>query len=249
MQDEKGTTQNEMFGWHHWLDRHEFEQAQRSIVLKQKKHVLYSCLIIILTLIVHHGDSISVLFSTENGKYISFSSWVQIIRTSCQCSNFVFCFILFCFCFLLSCGRSFVKSYDKTAISQQHLRLCMLHVWTVYPREKLRKKLQSNCIRLTVWNVKSWSPQIRLRELLTSSVWSMYRTRHEGFSKNHPNFTSCFWWVLSQATGARLCTMATEAEPRTKVLKLTGSLCNLAKSSWSSLTSFLTHSRQECPLY
>ena len=33
-----------MFGWHHQLDRHEFEQAQRSVVLKQKKHVLYSCL-------------------------------------------------------------------------------------------------------------------------------------------------------------------------------------------------------------
>ena len=88
-----------MFGWHHRLDRHEFEQAQRSVVLKQKKHVLYSCLIIILTLrIVHHGDSISVLFSTESGKYISFSSWVQIIRTSCQCFNFVFLFFAIMIC-------------------------------------------------------------------------------------------------------------------------------------------------------
>ena len=26
-QEEKGTTEDEMFGWHHWLDRHEFEQA------------------------------------------------------------------------------------------------------------------------------------------------------------------------------------------------------------------------------
>ena len=26
-QEEKGTTEDEMFGWHHWLDGHEFEQA------------------------------------------------------------------------------------------------------------------------------------------------------------------------------------------------------------------------------
>ena len=26
-QDEKGTTEDEMVGWHHWLDGHEFEQA------------------------------------------------------------------------------------------------------------------------------------------------------------------------------------------------------------------------------
>ena len=26
-QEEKGITEDEMFGWHHWLDRHEFEQA------------------------------------------------------------------------------------------------------------------------------------------------------------------------------------------------------------------------------
>ena len=26
-QEEKGTTENEMVRWHHWLDRHEFEQA------------------------------------------------------------------------------------------------------------------------------------------------------------------------------------------------------------------------------
>ena len=25
--EEKGTTEDEMFGWHHWLDGHEFEQA------------------------------------------------------------------------------------------------------------------------------------------------------------------------------------------------------------------------------
>ena len=25
--EEKGTTEDEMFGWHHWLNRHEFEQA------------------------------------------------------------------------------------------------------------------------------------------------------------------------------------------------------------------------------
>ena len=24
---EKGTTEDEMVGWHHWLDGHEFEQA------------------------------------------------------------------------------------------------------------------------------------------------------------------------------------------------------------------------------
>ena len=26
-QEEKGMTEDEMFGWHHWLDGHEFEQA------------------------------------------------------------------------------------------------------------------------------------------------------------------------------------------------------------------------------
>ena len=26
-QEEKGTTEDEMVGWHHWLDRHEFEQT------------------------------------------------------------------------------------------------------------------------------------------------------------------------------------------------------------------------------
>ena len=26
-QEEKGTTEDEMVGWHHWLDRHDFEQA------------------------------------------------------------------------------------------------------------------------------------------------------------------------------------------------------------------------------
>ena len=29
-QEEKGTTVNEMVGWHHWLDGHEFEQAPGS---------------------------------------------------------------------------------------------------------------------------------------------------------------------------------------------------------------------------
>ena len=27
MKEEKGTTQVEMIGWHHWLNGHEFEQA------------------------------------------------------------------------------------------------------------------------------------------------------------------------------------------------------------------------------
>ena len=27
-QEEKGTTEDEMAGWHHWLDGHEFEQAE-----------------------------------------------------------------------------------------------------------------------------------------------------------------------------------------------------------------------------
>ena len=26
-QEEKGTTEDEMIGWHHWLDGHEFQQA------------------------------------------------------------------------------------------------------------------------------------------------------------------------------------------------------------------------------
>ena len=31
-QEEKGTTEDEMVGWHHWLNRHEFEQALRVCV-------------------------------------------------------------------------------------------------------------------------------------------------------------------------------------------------------------------------
>ena len=27
-QEERGMTENEMFGWHHWLNGHEFEQTQ-----------------------------------------------------------------------------------------------------------------------------------------------------------------------------------------------------------------------------
>ena len=30
-QEEKGTTEDEMVGWHHWLDGHEFEQAPRVV--------------------------------------------------------------------------------------------------------------------------------------------------------------------------------------------------------------------------
>ena len=33
-QEEKGTTEDEMVGWHHWLDGHEFEQAQE--ILKHR---------------------------------------------------------------------------------------------------------------------------------------------------------------------------------------------------------------------
>ena len=30
--EEKGTTEDEMVGWHHWLDGHEFEQAPRVVM-------------------------------------------------------------------------------------------------------------------------------------------------------------------------------------------------------------------------
>ena len=30
-EQEKGTTENEMVGWHHQLNRHEFEQAARDV--------------------------------------------------------------------------------------------------------------------------------------------------------------------------------------------------------------------------
>ena len=29
-QEEKGTAEDEMFGWHHWLNGHEFEQTPRN---------------------------------------------------------------------------------------------------------------------------------------------------------------------------------------------------------------------------
>ena len=31
-QDEKGTTENEMVGWHHWLDGHEFNKLQELVI-------------------------------------------------------------------------------------------------------------------------------------------------------------------------------------------------------------------------
>ena len=31
-QEEKGMTEDEMVGWHHWLDGHEFEQAQELVM-------------------------------------------------------------------------------------------------------------------------------------------------------------------------------------------------------------------------
>ena len=41
-QDEKGMTENEMVGWHHWLDGHEFEQAPGSWWRTGKPGVLQS---------------------------------------------------------------------------------------------------------------------------------------------------------------------------------------------------------------
>ena len=38
-QEEKGTTENEMVGWHHWLNVHEFEQTQKD----SKGHRSLSC--------------------------------------------------------------------------------------------------------------------------------------------------------------------------------------------------------------
>ena len=40
-QEEKGTTKDEMVGWHHWLYRHEFEQAP-GIGMDREAWVLYS---------------------------------------------------------------------------------------------------------------------------------------------------------------------------------------------------------------
>ena len=34
-QDEKGTTEDEMVGWHHWLDGHEFEQALGVVMVRE----------------------------------------------------------------------------------------------------------------------------------------------------------------------------------------------------------------------
>ena len=35
-QEEKGTTEDEMVGWHHWLDAHEFEQKHQEMVKDRK---------------------------------------------------------------------------------------------------------------------------------------------------------------------------------------------------------------------
>ena len=35
-EEEKGTTENEMVGWHHWLDGHEFKQAPRELVMDRE---------------------------------------------------------------------------------------------------------------------------------------------------------------------------------------------------------------------
>ena len=41
-QKEKGMTEDEMVGWHHWLDGHEFEEAQRIILSITNSGVLQS---------------------------------------------------------------------------------------------------------------------------------------------------------------------------------------------------------------
>ena len=37
-QEEKGTTEDEMVGWHHWLDGHEFEQAPELMMAREAWH-------------------------------------------------------------------------------------------------------------------------------------------------------------------------------------------------------------------
>ena len=37
-QEEKGTSEDEMFGWHHWLDGHEFEQAPGDVKDREAWH-------------------------------------------------------------------------------------------------------------------------------------------------------------------------------------------------------------------
>ena len=41
-QEEKGTTEDEIVGWHHWLNGHEFEQALGEMVKTRKSDVLQS---------------------------------------------------------------------------------------------------------------------------------------------------------------------------------------------------------------
>ena len=37
-QEEKGTTEDEMVGWHHWLNGHEFEQAPELVMDREAWH-------------------------------------------------------------------------------------------------------------------------------------------------------------------------------------------------------------------
>ena len=41
-QEKKGTTEDEMVGWHHWLNEHEFQQTQRDKWWTEKPGVLQS---------------------------------------------------------------------------------------------------------------------------------------------------------------------------------------------------------------
>ena len=40
--EEKGTTEDEMVGWHHWLNGHEFEQAREFMMYREASHAIYS---------------------------------------------------------------------------------------------------------------------------------------------------------------------------------------------------------------
>ena len=39
-QEEKGTTEDEMVGWHHWINGHEFEQAQETLKDRENRRAI-----------------------------------------------------------------------------------------------------------------------------------------------------------------------------------------------------------------
>ena len=100
-QEEKGTTEDEMVGWHHWLNRHEFEQTPGD----SKGQGNLSCWSPWgrkeLDMISNWTKTTTRKMETQAPSYIAFSPFLSLLNSSCQYLDLV-CFsdqAFSCLCF------------------------------------------------------------------------------------------------------------------------------------------------------